>query len=71
MRARMALVVGLMGLLTGCSELRHYRPGPEHAGLRSYIYEHSPIDDHPMVGKFQERPIRGTRARPKSVGLLP
>ena len=52
MRARILLTLALV-VLPGCAQTR---PGPRHAGLRSYIYEHTPGDPNPARYKFQERP---------------
>ena len=46
MRAVLAILV-ILAMLPGCAGARQYRPGPRHAGLRAYIYEHTPINAKP------------------------
>ncbi len=38
------ILLAALAALPGCAGARLYRPGPAHAGLRSYIYEHTQID---------------------------
>ncbi len=48
-------------LLPGCANARQYRPGPRRAGLRAYIYEHTPIN---AAGPFIKRPARNPMMSP-------
>lgn len=62
MKARVLLMLAL-AILPGCVQ---DRPGPRHAGLRSYIYEHTPTDPSTDKNKFQERPPTKTWPRLKA-----